>query len=49
VKLIRQITAWPEELCDSYTGVVFIYYKTGYEEIVNVNVCDYTMPNVENF
>jgi len=29
---------WPEELSDNYTGVVSIYYNTGYKEIVDVNM-----------
>jgi len=38
VKLVGQVTMWPEELRNKYTGVVFIYYNTGYEEIADVNV-----------
>jgi len=37
-KLIGQITIWPKESSDTYTGVVFAYYNTGCKEIVDVNV-----------
>jgi len=29
---------WLEKLSDNYTGVAFIYYNTGYKEIVDVNI-----------
>jgi len=37
-KLVRQITIWPKESSDTYTGVVFTYYNTGCKEIADVNV-----------